>query len=118
MAETIHDYAPPVSQLLTLGDCRKMREWPDYLALGLTPQHTPATTTCLAARRLLPIRTGRGLLLPKERRAQLGRKPATPAPLRCQELNMGRLALRPQPRTAGPSAGADAEALGSGCCGA
>jgi hypothetical protein len=35
------DYPPPVSELLTLGDCREMQAWPDYLALGLGPQHIP-----------------------------------------------------------------------------
>jgi len=34
-------YPSPVSQLLTLGDCRKTRKWPDYLALGLGPEHVP-----------------------------------------------------------------------------
>jgi hypothetical protein len=34
-------YSPPVDQLLTLGDPRGEREWPDYLALGLTPEHIP-----------------------------------------------------------------------------
>ncbi len=31
----------PVAQLLTLGDVRSQREWPDYLALGLTLDHVP-----------------------------------------------------------------------------
>ena len=34
-------YPPPVSELLTFGDCREIRDWPDYLALGLGPQHIP-----------------------------------------------------------------------------
>jgi hypothetical protein len=34
-------YPSPVSQLLTLGDCQKMRKWPDYLSLGLGPEHVP-----------------------------------------------------------------------------
>ena len=34
-------YAPPVDQLLTLGDIRPMKAWPDYLALGLGAQHIP-----------------------------------------------------------------------------
>ena len=34
-------YAPPVDLLLVYGDCRKMREWPDYLELGLGPEHAP-----------------------------------------------------------------------------
>ena len=29
-------YSPPVDRLLTYGDCLKMREWPNYLELGLT----------------------------------------------------------------------------------
>jgi hypothetical protein len=35
------NYSEPVSKLLTLGDCREMSEWPDYLALGLGPEHVP-----------------------------------------------------------------------------
>jgi hypothetical protein len=35
------DYTEPVSKLLTLGDCREMREWPDYLVLGISPEHVP-----------------------------------------------------------------------------
>jgi hypothetical protein len=38
---TDFDYPEPVSGLLTLGDCRKMRQWPDYLALGIGPAHVP-----------------------------------------------------------------------------
>ena len=34
-------YPPPVSELLTFGDCRRIRGWPDYLALGLGPQQIP-----------------------------------------------------------------------------
>jgi hypothetical protein len=36
-----HDYAPPVSRLLDLGDVRGQVHWPDYEALGLGPQHVP-----------------------------------------------------------------------------
>ncbi|MEA3345309.1 MAG: SEC-C domain-containing protein [Chloroflexota bacterium] len=35
------NYPEPVSELLTMGDCRGMREWPDYLELGLGPEHIP-----------------------------------------------------------------------------
>jgi hypothetical protein len=35
------DYTEPVSKLLTMGDCRGQREWPDYLALGLGPEQIP-----------------------------------------------------------------------------
>jgi len=35
------DYPAPVSELLTLGDCRGQREWMDYRALGLGPEHVP-----------------------------------------------------------------------------
>jgi len=38
---TASHYLEPVSKLLTMGDCRKMRQWPDYLALGLSPEHVP-----------------------------------------------------------------------------
>jgi hypothetical protein len=34
-------YSSPVSELLTFGDCRDFREWPDYLDLGLRPEHVP-----------------------------------------------------------------------------
>lgn len=37
----IYDYPPPASKLLTVGDPRKMRDWPDYLAMGLTTEHIP-----------------------------------------------------------------------------
>jgi hypothetical protein len=35
------EYAEAVSRLLTVGDCRGMRRWPDYLALGIGPEHVP-----------------------------------------------------------------------------
>jgi hypothetical protein len=35
------DYLPPVSQLLTEGECHKRRPWPDYVALGIGPEHIP-----------------------------------------------------------------------------
>ncbi len=38
---TEYDYTVPVSGLLTLGDCREMRIWPNYLALGIGPEHIP-----------------------------------------------------------------------------
>jgi hypothetical protein len=34
-------YSPPVDRLLNYGDCLKMREWPNYLELGLTTEHVP-----------------------------------------------------------------------------
>ena len=39
MAEPSYPF--PVSKLLTLGDCHQMRGWPDYLRLGLAPEHIP-----------------------------------------------------------------------------
>jgi len=39
-----NDYLPPVAQLLTYGDCRKLPAWPedlDYLPLGFGPEHIP-----------------------------------------------------------------------------
>lgn len=33
------DYVPPVNQLLTYGDARNTRSWPNYLALGLRAEH-------------------------------------------------------------------------------
>jgi hypothetical protein len=38
---TEFDYPEPVSELLTLGDIWGQREWPDYLALGLSSEHVP-----------------------------------------------------------------------------
>lgn len=41
---TTSDYPPPVSQLLTYGDPRKLPPWPeklDYLPLGFGPEHIP-----------------------------------------------------------------------------
>ncbi|HEV8718781.1 MAG TPA: DUF1186 domain-containing protein [Candidatus Binatia bacterium] len=38
---TPNTYPPPINQLLTFGDCRKLLEWPNYLELGLGPEHTP-----------------------------------------------------------------------------
>ncbi len=35
------NYPPPVDKLLTLGDPRDEREWPDYLALGISAEHVP-----------------------------------------------------------------------------
>jgi len=34
-------YTEPVSKLLSYGDCRNFKEWPDYLELGLTREHVP-----------------------------------------------------------------------------
>jgi Protein of unknown function (DUF1186) len=34
-------YSSPVSELLTVGDCRDFREWPNYLDLGLSSEHVP-----------------------------------------------------------------------------
>jgi hypothetical protein len=41
MTETIYDYQPPVSQLLSLGDPRHQLRQVDYLALGLSEAHVP-----------------------------------------------------------------------------
>ncbi len=38
---TTTNYHPPVDKLLTLGDARTMRKWPDYQAYGLGPEHIP-----------------------------------------------------------------------------
>jgi hypothetical protein len=35
------DYSYPVSELLTFGDCRDFRGWPNYLDLGLGLEHVP-----------------------------------------------------------------------------
>jgi len=34
-------YTPPLTQFLTYGDCRKLRDWPDYVKLGFGPEHAP-----------------------------------------------------------------------------
>ncbi len=36
-----YHYSSPVDRLLTYGDCRTMRVWPDYLQLGLKAKHVP-----------------------------------------------------------------------------
>src|SRR4030042_1580377 len=41
MTETTGSYQPPVSRLLTYGDCLKVPHQPDYLALGLGREHIP-----------------------------------------------------------------------------
>jgi HEAT repeat protein len=41
MIDTAYDYAPPVSELLSLGDPRQRQGWVDYPALGLTEEHVP-----------------------------------------------------------------------------
>ena len=35
------EYSPPLDKLLTLGDCRELRTWPNYLEFGLTAAHIP-----------------------------------------------------------------------------
>lgn len=35
------EYPLPVNKLLTYGDCRNFKQWPNYLALGFTPEHIP-----------------------------------------------------------------------------
>jgi hypothetical protein len=34
-------YMSPVVQLLTYGDCRNLRKWPDYRDIGITEEHIP-----------------------------------------------------------------------------
>ena len=41
MTDTIYNYAPPVSELLALGDPRQRPSWVDYATLGLTEGHVP-----------------------------------------------------------------------------
>ena len=41
MTDTIYNYAPPVSELLSLGYPRQRPRWVDYPALGLTEEHVP-----------------------------------------------------------------------------
>jgi hypothetical protein len=36
---TTEAYPPPIDQLLTFGDCRKLPEWPNYLELRLGAEH-------------------------------------------------------------------------------
>ena len=38
---TISTYTEPVSKLLSYGDCRNFKEWPDYLELGFAREHVP-----------------------------------------------------------------------------
>jgi hypothetical protein len=39
--ESRSSYSSPVDRLLTYGDGRNFREWPNYLELGLGPEHIP-----------------------------------------------------------------------------
>ena len=41
MTDTIYSYAPPVSELLAVGDPRQRPGWVDYAALGLAEEHVP-----------------------------------------------------------------------------
>lgn len=42
MAVSPRDYPPPIDKLLTYGDARNFRKWPDYVeGLGLGPEHIP-----------------------------------------------------------------------------
>ncbi len=41
MSENQHPYAPPLDQLLRLGEPRDAPGWRDYLTLGLRPEHIP-----------------------------------------------------------------------------
>lgn len=34
-------YSSPVNKLLTYGDCRDFKKWPNYLKLGFTQEHVP-----------------------------------------------------------------------------
>jgi hypothetical protein len=34
-------YTKPVSRFLSFGECKSMRDWPDYLHLGFTAEHVP-----------------------------------------------------------------------------
>src|SRR5438093_123369 len=36
-----NDYKDPVARLLTLGDARPVKTWPNYLELGLSREHVP-----------------------------------------------------------------------------
>ncbi len=35
------NYSPPVNKLLTYGECRRSKNWPNYRKLGLTEEHIP-----------------------------------------------------------------------------
>jgi len=35
------NYLPPVNKLLSYGDCRDFKKWPNYLKLGFTREHVP-----------------------------------------------------------------------------
>jgi len=37
----VPDYSPPLDKLLTMGEPQGGDEWPDYLKLGLGPEHVP-----------------------------------------------------------------------------
>ena len=35
------DYVDPVNKLLNYGSCETIKEWPDYLTIGLAHEHIP-----------------------------------------------------------------------------
>jgi len=37
----IDDLKPPLAELFKLGEASRSRDWPDYLAIGLGPEHVP-----------------------------------------------------------------------------
>ena len=41
MKKIKNKYSSPVKKLLTYGDCREFKDWPDYLKLGFTKAHVP-----------------------------------------------------------------------------
>ena len=47
------NYDYPVSKFLNYGSCQKMKEWPDYLEIGLTHEHIPELINMVTDRELL-----------------------------------------------------------------
>ncbi|BAY90219.1 MULTISPECIES: hypothetical protein [unclassified Tolypothrix] len=51
---TAASYPPPVDRLLSYGDCRNYKEWPNYVAeLGLKPEHIPDLIRMLTDQELI-----------------------------------------------------------------
>jgi len=37
----IDDLKPPLAELFKLGEASRSHDWPDYLSIGLGPEHVP-----------------------------------------------------------------------------
>ena len=47
------DYVDPVNKLLNFGSCETIKEWPDYLTIGLGHEHIPELIRMVTDREFL-----------------------------------------------------------------